>query len=183
MAGELAALEYKDRFNVVSVRPPGVYGPGDREILTFFQTVNRRIKPYLGDINRKLQLVHVDDLCDGIYAAVKANTQSGSIYFICEKTAYRFAELIDHIQAALGKRAVPLWVPAGLFRIMGGVSEFVFRTVNATPMLTREKAEELLASWEIDASRARMELGWESNIPFPQGAQETVDWYRREGWL
>ncbi len=183
LAGERAVLSFADRLNVVSIRPPGVYGPGDKEIFTFFQTVYRRIRPAIGDISRKLQLVHADDLCRGVYRAVVANTSSGAVYFISENRSYEFRELTAILSEACGRRTVPLPVPAFLFRVIAAISEFLFRLVGAAPMLTREKAAELLASWEVDTSRARADLGFESEIPFAEGARQTYQWYLREGWL
>lgn len=183
LAGEQVALSYKDRFPVVSVRPPGIYGPGDREILTFFDTVNKGIKPYIGDTSRKLQLVHVDDLCDGIYLALTKETDSGAIFFICENRAYSMKELIGLLEKGCGRKAFPLVVPAPLFKLIACCSEFSFRLVGATPMLTREKAAELLASWEMNTDRARQVLGFDSKISFERGARETFEWYRKQGWI
>lgn len=183
LAGEQVALSYASRLPVVSVRPPGVYGPGDKEIFTFFQTVYRRMKPCVGDVNRKLQLVHVDDLCRGVYLASTRETVSGSIYFISENRPYRMRELIEQLQAACGRKGLPLVVPGPVFRCIGSVSEVCFKLLGATPMLTREKAGEILASWEIATDKAQRELGFESQIPFATGAKQTYDWYIREGWL
>ena len=63
------------------------------------------------------------------------------------------------------------------------VSEVAFKMVGATPMLTREKARELLSSWEVSTEKAWRTFGFESEITFEQGARGTFDWYRREGWL
>lgn len=183
LAGEKVALSFADRLPIVCVRPPGVYGPGDKEIFGFFQTLNSRIKPKLGDQSRALQLVHVDDLVRGVCLAATSNTKSGSVYFIAESTVYSFGELVQHLKEASGKSAIPIPIPAALFKTIAFCSEMVFKLVGATPMLTREKADELLASWAIDTSRAREELGFESAIPFPEGARQTYDWYRKEGWL
>lgn len=184
LAGERVALSFADRLRVVSIRPSGVYGPGDREIFTFFKTVYRGIRPSIGDVSRKLQLVHVDDLCRGVYRALVSDIAAGSVYFICENRAYEFHELTAILRDACGRRTtVTLPVPAFLFRGIAAISEALFKMVGATPMLTREKAGELLASWEVDTSRARKELGYESEIPFAEGARHTYDWYRREGWL
>ena len=183
LAGERVALTYADRLNVAVVRPPGVYGPGDKEIFGFFQAVYRGIRPAVGDTSRKLQLVHVDDLVRGIYLATITATESGAIYFICEKDAYAFRDLVGHLRAASGRRTIPVPIPGALFRAIAAVSEFAFKLVGATPMLTREKADELLATWEIDTSKARTELGYESAIPFPEGARRTYEWYCKKGWL
>ena len=183
LKGEQVALSFADRFNVVAVRPPGVYGPGDREILAFFQTVNNRIKPYIGNTGRMLQLVHVDDLCRGIYLAAIGGAATGEAYFIAEKNGYTMKQLIAMLEAAGGKKAFPLIIPGPLFRAIALISETVFKAVGATPMLTREKANELLASWEVSTEKARRELGYESRITFEQGARETYAWYKQEGWL
>jgi nucleoside-diphosphate-sugar epimerase len=183
LAGERAALAFADRLNVAIVRPPGVYGPGDKEIFGFFQAVYRGLQPALGDISRKIQLVHVDDLVRGIYLATVTPTKSGSVYFICEKDAYSFGDLVTHLKAASGRRAIRIPIPGALFRMIAAVSELAFKIAGATPMLTREKANELLEAWEIDTGKARAELGFESAIPFPEGARQTYEWYRKEGWL
>lgn len=183
LAGEMAVKAYADRINVVAVRPPGVYGPGDKEILTFFKTVSRGFRPHLGDVSRKIQLVHVDDLCRGVFAAMTSETDSGSVYFIAENRAYTMKELIDLLSAACGRRGVVLPLPGALFRLIAAVSEIGGRMIGMTPMLTRKKADELLASWEVDTGRAHNDLGFTSTIDFARGARETCEWYRREGWL
>jgi nucleoside-diphosphate-sugar epimerase len=183
LAGERVALSFANRLPVVIVRPPGVYGPGDKEIFTFFQTVYRRLKPCVGDTRRKLQLVHVDDLCRGLFLAATCDTASGAVYFIAENRSYQMRELVEMLQKACGRRGFPVIVPGGLFRLIGSISETLFRMVGATPMLTREKANEILQSWEITTDKAKRELGFESGIPFAVGAKETYDWYIRQRWL
>ncbi|MEW6411226.1 MAG: SDR family NAD(P)-dependent oxidoreductase [Candidatus Zixiibacteriota bacterium] len=183
LAGERAALSYSDRINVMAVRPPGIYGPGDKEILAFFQTVNNRIKPYIGDTSRKLQLVHVDDLCHGLYLAITSETKTGAVYFVAENRSYAMKELIGLLQAAIGKKCFPLVIPSWLFKTIAFFSEGVLKLFGATPMLTIEKAGELLASWEVSTRRAKEDFGYDSQIPFERGARETYQWYINEGWL
>ncbi|MCK4606649.1 MAG: SDR family NAD(P)-dependent oxidoreductase [candidate division Zixibacteria bacterium] len=183
LAGEQAALAFADRLKVAIVRPPGVYGPGDRELLSFFRAVNNGIKPYIGDISRRLQLVHVDDLCRGIMAAATSAPKSGAVYFIAESRSYSMTELIGILETASGKKARALRLPASLFRAIATVSEFAMKAIGGTPMLTREKANELLASWEVSTAKASRDLSFESHISFEQGATETYDWYRRTGWI
>ncbi len=182
-AGEKVALSFADRLNVVVVRPPAVYGPGDREMFTVFKTVYRRLKPYVGNRDRRIQFVHVDDLSLGIATALLSEAPSGAVYFIAEKQSYTLDEMIDIMHEATGRRALPLVVPSGLFRCIAAVSEFAFRMVGATPMLTREKTRELDASWEVDVAHARDEIGFESKISFRDGVRQTYDWYLARGWL
>ncbi|MCP4685006.1 MAG: SDR family NAD(P)-dependent oxidoreductase [bacterium] len=183
LAGEQVALSFADRLPVAVIRPPGVYGPGDKEIFAIFQAVYRHIRPLIGDVNRRMQLVHVDDLTLGVSKAVAASIDSGDIFFIAEGSSYTLTDMIGMLESGCGKKGIPLVLPAPLFRLIAAVSEFSFRLVGATPMLTREKSRELNASWEVDVSRAREILGYESQIPFAEGARQTFDWYKKEGWL
>ena len=183
LAGERAALTYADRLPVVAIRPPGIYGPGDREVFTFFDTVNKGLRSVVGDPDRMIQLVHVDDLCYGVYKAVTGDSAPGEAYFVAENRGYTMGELVGLLAEASGKKTMPLRVPGWLFRVIGFVSEYAFKLVGATPMLTREKAGELLASWEVSTEKAKAAFGYESRIPFARGAADTFAWYRREGWL
>jgi nucleoside-diphosphate-sugar epimerase len=183
LAGETVALSYAGRFPVTVVRPTGVYGPGDKEMFTLFQAVHRHLRPQVGDMSRRIQLVHVDDLCLGIFKALVAKTRSGSVYVIAEKQACTMREMIDILARTDGGWQIPLIVPAPLFRFIAAVSEYSFKLAGATPMLTREKTRELLPSWEFDVSRAKDELGYESRIPLAEGMRQTYDWYLAEGWL
>ncbi len=183
LAGEKVLFSFKEKLSVVSVRPPGIYGPGDKEIFSFFKTVHKGIKPYIGNIQRKLQLVHVDDLCDGIYKALLSDTKSGSIYFISEDRSYTMENLIQLLEEAVGKKGFPLILPASIFKAISYISKAAFKLVNATPMLTPEKANELLASWEVSTEKAKNELGFVSQMPFAEGAKQTYNWYIEKHWL
>lgn len=183
LAAERVVLRYSDQIPTVIVRPPGVYGPGEREIFSIFKTVHRRVKPMIGDPERKLQLVHVDDLARGIFLAATSSCKSGSIFFIAEDRAYSMQELMTIVEKASGKTAVKLALPGWLFETIAAASEMGYRAVGATPMLTHEKAGELLASWEVDTGKAREQLGFVSKIPFADGVRQTFEWYKRAGWL
>ena len=183
LAGEKTALSFAGKMHVIAIRPPGIYGPGDREIFTFFDIVNKGIRPLIGNVNRKLQLVHVDDLCRGVCMATTGNTVSGEAYFIAEKRAYTMKELVDVLAKTAGKKGIPIKFPAVIFKIIAFISEFAFKAVGATPMLTRDKARELHTSWEISTEKAQRAFGFESEIPFERGSRETYAWYRKEGWL
>lgn len=183
LAGEKAALSYANKFNVLSIRPPGIYGPGDREVFPFFEAVYKGIRPYIGDTNRKLQLIEVDDLCHAIFLAVTKDTPSGLVCFAAENKAYTMKELINILAESCGKKGIGLYIPSFFFYIVAIITHGVSILFGATPMLTKEKADELLASWEVSTKRAEDAFGFRSRIPFAQGAKLTYDWYLKEGWL
>ena len=145
--------------------------------------MNKHIKPFIGNGRRKIQLVHVSDLCRAINLALTNETESGIACFVAESRSYSMKELVKTLSRASGKSGIPVYIPSIIFKMIAAGSEIVFRMVGATPMLTVEKAEELLASWEVTTKKAHDAFGFVSQISFDQGARETFRWYRENGWL
>lgn len=183
LAGEKAALSYVNKLNVASIRPPGIYGPGDKETFPFFQAVYKGIRPYIGKTKRKLQLIQVDDLCDAIFLAITKESPSGIICFAAESQSYTMKELINLLAESCGKKGFPLYIPSLFLYAVAFIVQTLSALVGATAMLTKEKADELLASWEISTKRAEEVFGFRSRIPFVEGAKLTYEWYINNGWL
>jgi len=183
LAGEEAVLFFKDRLHVLVLRAPAVYGPGDKEMFEFFKTVNMRIRPLLGNINRRIQLVHVDDFTLGALKAVTAETKSGEVYYIAESQSYPYRELVELLGKAVGKKGFPLRLPGGLVRGIAAVFEAIVKAFGGAPMFTREKANEILEDWEVSIEKAKNDLDYISQYSFADGSRETVQWYRERGWL
>lgn len=183
LAGEAVALSYRDKFNVLSIRPPAIYGAGDKEVFQFFEAVYKGIRPFIGDSSRKLQLVEVGDLCQAFYLAIIKDTPTGEICFVAESKAYTMKQLIELMVEACGKDGFRLYIPSFLLYAMALVVQLLSAIVGATPMLTVEKAKEILSSWEVTTDKARELFGFSSAVAFKDGARATYDWYLKHGWL
>lgn len=183
LAAEVALLPFLDKIPIIILRPSGIYGPGDKEIFTFFDTVNKGLKSIVGDPDRRIQIVHVDDLCRAVLLALESETTTGDAFFIAEKESYSMRELVNILAKSSGRKCITLRIPGFVFRIIAVFSEFIFKLVGATPMLTREKARELLASWEVSTEKAFNAFEFRSEISFKDGSKETYKWYRENGWL
>jgi len=183
LAGERRVLARSETVNATILRPSGVYGPGDKEMFAFFNMLNNRLKPYLGNSRRKIQLVHVDDLAAAVAKSMTASTESGSIYFVAESQSYEYRALLKILGRAIGRICLPFYLPGRLLLQVAAISEKFTRGRGRPPMFTVDKARELLADWEVSVEKARREIGFESQITFAQGAAETAGWYRMEGWM
>ncbi|MEW5876129.1 MAG: NAD-dependent epimerase/dehydratase family protein, partial [Candidatus Zixiibacteriota bacterium] len=76
LEGEDFARQFAGSLPVSIVRPPAVYGPGDTEVLGFFEAVSWHIKPIFGDRPSQLSVVHVSDLVEGtIWAGTRAEAR------------------------------------------------------------------------------------------------------------
>ena len=182
--GELLVMECAGDMPVTSVRPPAVYGPGDTEVLGFFQAVNWHIKPLFGSGNARVSMVHVSDLVEGIILACFSPNAVGEVFYIAERDSYDIGALEDIMQEALGTWAVRVRIPRPLLMGIAGMSEWFGRVQGFTPKLNRHKARDFLqVNWTCSIDKAQRLLGYESRIPFARGARQTVEWYRAKGWL
>jgi nucleoside-diphosphate-sugar epimerase len=183
LAGEEALQSYFDLFPITVIRPPAVYGPGDRAVYSFFDLANRRILPQLAGGNNRVQMVYADDLALGIMQAMESEHTVGNRYFIAEQEAYSLRELTAIISSAVGKKGVSLPLPKWILVICAIVAEFWFKALGKAPLFSRQKLRELTASWELDVSAAQKDFGFVAPTDFPTGAAATVSWYRNAGWL
>ncbi|MFP4623413.1 MAG: NAD-dependent epimerase/dehydratase family protein [Gemmatimonadota bacterium] len=181
LAGERAALD-RAGVEVAVLRPPAVYGPRDRDLLTFFRLARWHVLPTTGAPDRPMQLVHARDLAGAVLAA--AGSRATGVFHVAEPRQYPWAEVLRLVARAVGRRAVSLRVPGPLVRAAAAVSEGVARATRRPVIFDRDKARELLApGWTCETESARLGLGFEATIALAEGLRETAAWYRAYGWL
>jgi len=184
LLGEQALLEWKDTIPVVIVRPPVIYGPRDGDLLSYFRWINRGISPFIGDGDSCVSLCYVKDLVSGILMAGEHPERNNQIYFIADEQAYSWRRIADCIAHCMGKRVLTIQISKSaipfLSFIMEGISFFTRKPV----ILNRERILEASQHyWVCNISRARNELGFTPAFTLEDGIKDTVEWYRKEGWL
>ena len=179
---ELLAREGAGLRRVV-VRPPWVYGPGDRQTLALFRMASRGFFPAVRGGRMDVSLVHVDDLVEALVLAGASPAADGRVYYASDGAAHTVAGLGAALLAACGGgRAVR--VPAFVFRLAGLAGEAASWATRRPALLGRHKAcEALQRGWVCDDARIRAELGYRARIGLPEGVAATLLWYRRQGWL
>jgi nucleoside-diphosphate-sugar epimerase len=166
------------------VRPPAVYGPREKDIFTFFSTMNRGLQPMIGLKDKYVSLIHVSDLVRGFILAAESDIALNQTYFISSREIYSWKELGDVTRAILGKRALRVRIPEPVVYVVSAFAEF-FALFNSRPaILNIEKGRDIVQDyWTCDSSKAKRDFGFEEEISLEAGMRETVEWYRAEGWL
>ncbi|HEX7088985.1 MAG TPA: NAD-dependent epimerase/dehydratase family protein [Longimicrobiales bacterium] len=184
LAGERICLEAAEEgIEVVVLRAPAVYGPRDRDLLTFFRLAARGLLPVPAGDERRLQLVHVADLAEALVCGATAPGAAG-VYHIADPRPYSWREVVEEVARAVGRRARMVRVPGALVHAAALASEWSAALGGRATIFNRDKARELLApGWLCETEAARRDLGFEARIPLPQGLAETAAWYRAAGWL
>ena len=88
-------------------RPSVIFGPGD-ELVSMLAGMVQRLPavPVLGDGRYRLQPIAVEHVAEGFARALRVPASDGRVYEVAGPVAYPFVEILDHIGAALGRRAV-----------------------------------------------------------------------------
>jgi nucleoside-diphosphate-sugar epimerase len=184
LAAEEAVLAARDRVTVI--RPPLIYGPRDKETLAFFTSVRNGVLPMTGDGRNTLSVVYGKDCAAAcVRAAVSDGVPSGRTYFVEDGEVLVWRDALDAIEKALGKRAfVRFGLPLGVVQAAAAATQLYGKLTNTAQMLTLDKVRELRQRhWVCEGRGAREELGWSPRVSWAQGVAETVEWYRKEGWL
>jgi nucleoside-diphosphate-sugar epimerase len=166
------------------VRPPIVYGPRDREVLKLFRIARFGVVPVFGDGSQELSAVHAVDLASALIATGSCPTAIGRIYNACHPEVFTSAELGRAIGAAIGRPIGTLRIPAVVGRALLSLTETSARLTGQTTILTTDKANEFFQpAWTGDPTPLLTDCGWRAGYDLRTGLADTVQWYRKAGWL
>ena len=183
-AGEIAVLdELGSRATVL--RPPAVYGPGDRETLLFFQLARMRRVPLLGGSNARIAMIHVNDLVRLIVALAAARPSGGIVSAAdAHPEGYRWDELLGAAARAVGNPAPRfMQAPQGLLSCVALLGDAA-RLMGSASMLSSQKLRELRhLDWSVPMTELVRPTGWAPEFDLEAGFADAVTWYRTAGWL
>ena len=184
LAAEEAVRAVSDLLPVTIVRPPAVYGPRDYGIFEFFKAVKGGMFPMIGRRDKRISLVHVRDLCEGIILAGESEAAVGRTYFISSENDYSMRAVADLMAALMHKRAREIAIPKSLAYGVAVAAEAAAAILRRPPVINRDKVNDLSQTcWSCSIERAKNELGYKPRIELEAGLRETIEWYKREGWL
>jgi nucleoside-diphosphate-sugar epimerase len=163
------------------VRPPAVYGPGDRETLELFRMA--KLGLMLMPPKGRVSVIHADDLARLLVALANPTAPSSCLIEPDDgkKGGWTHREFARALAAAVGTKAAVISSPGILLRL----------AARADQLLRGEKAKLTIdraayfshRNWVVEPKRAAPPELWRPQIDTVQGLAETADWYREQGWL
>ncbi len=155
------------------IRPPAVYGPGDKEMLPLLKMARRGLLVQTGPRGQRLSLLHVDDLVNAIscWIAVK------------QRCLHKTYSIDDGRVGGYSWEAIAEAVGSGNYRILK-LPRFLLNTaarVNLLmsflfgylPMLTPGKVRELTEpAWLSDNHDFTSTTAWSPSLDLRAGAQQ-----------
>jgi nucleoside-diphosphate-sugar epimerase len=170
--------------DAVVVRPPVVYGPGDRDVFQLLKSISRGVVLEIAGGERWFNAIYVKDLCEGLLAAARHPRAAGRAYFLAHARAISWSEFGAAAAKILGRTPRVLRVPAPVAYAVGACAEMWARVTGKPGIVSREKIREALCpAWTCDTRRASEELEFTAGTSIEAGLAEALVWYREAGWL
>lgn len=170
---------------VVIVRAPWFYGPGQPPRQTrFLSMVRRGLMPVVGPGANRRSLAFTPALAAGLIRAELSDRAAGRSYWMADARSYPMNEIIDTVKEAL--RDAGLSVSARRLRLPSIVADaagIADRTLQRAGRYSQELhvLSEMNKTIACSVERARTELGYEPPASLLPGMRESVRWCLARG--
>lgn len=165
----LQLIQLHGKLEIVTVRPPLIYGPRvGGNFLRLLGAVYRGIPLPLGLTRNYRDLLFLGNFTDFLIVCSYHPIASGNTYLVSDGTPVSTHALLRGLARALCVQSRLFQVPPFLLRILGRLTGY------------SAEFERLLSSLRVDASKVGRELDWHPPFTLAQGLQATADWYRLE---
>jgi nucleoside-diphosphate-sugar epimerase len=188
-AGEVAvraAADASPGMALTIIRPPAVYGPGDRATLPLVRQLSNPVCLMTGTPGQRLSLIHVADLATALVVAAEGAGRAGACYEIDDGTpgGYSHAAMAEAASQATGRVSKVAHLPRALLALVGAGAEGVMSVTGRPVILSRGKVRELYhADWVCTGEKFEHAGPWKARYRFAEGYADTLRWYRTNGWL
>jgi len=167
----------------IILRPPAVYGPYDVDILQIIKLINRGFYPVTGPGEQYTDFIYVRDLVAVIKKIIKESIINDRVYFVNDGRGHAFSEVIRLIADLLGKkRLLKVPIPKPLGQLFGMLSDALI--YEKKRVISRDKIRLMTQkAWLGSSERMIREIGFRPAYDLNKGMTETIDWYRRNGFI
>jgi len=169
-----------------ALRPPAVYGPGDRDILLYFKQFRSGFAFLPGQATQRLSLIHASDLADAVVAAADINTGEEKLVEVHDghEGGYGWVEIVTVASGVFDRPIRRIPVPQPVMQMLATGMQAGGRLLGKAPILNPGKVRELYhPDWVCHGNRLCELSDWRPRMGLEQGLEETLRWYREFGML
>ena len=163
------------------IRPPAIYGPGDREMLDLYKMAKLGVVPQ--SPTRRLSLIEVSDLARLLLILLDHPETIHALYDADDGRAggwdrHEFGQMIAR---GVGRKAITIGLPGPLLLIAAKLDQAI-RGRGAK--LTSDRAAYLChPNWVISETNRVPPAIWTAQVETAAGLRKTAEAYRSAGWL
>ena len=159
------------------LRPPAVYGPGDREIAPLLRWMARGFAPRVTNATARFSMLYVSDLADAIVRMLETGVAGNQIMTLHDghHGGYRWREVVDSVAQILKRPIFDFQIPLVVLRSMALCNLAGAKLLGYAPMLSLGKIRELThLDWSCDNRDITQTTGWAPRTPLVQGMSQTL---------
>ncbi len=159
------------------LRPPAVYGPGDKELLPLLLWMKRGLAPVFGSPGNRVSLLYVSDLGEAVLSWLRQDLDLQGCYELHDGSprGYSWLEVIETVSRLTGKRIVSFRIPKMVLYLLASVNSCLMRLLGRAPMMTPGKVNELTyPSWECSNTKICRVLDWKPKITLEEGLRRSI---------
>lgn len=177
-------LQSTTDFPYIILRPTGVYGPRERDYFLMIKTVRSGLDVGAGFKPQHLTFIYVKDLVDAAFLGLKSKITNGA-YFVSDGDVYTDKEYTQLVKEAINKKhVISLKVPLWLLKTISAIAEDTSKVTKKPSTLNRDKCKIMRQrNWECDITPIVNDLGFTPKYNLRKGLEESVEWYKNNGWL
>lgn len=175
--GERALQDHAGSMPWVVLRPPAVYGPGDREMLPLFRWMMHGIAFVTGAKRARFSLLYVDDLATAVARLLEQRDTQGATLELHDgrQHGYSWDDIVSTVRELRRSQVIRVRVPIVLLRVVAALNEGVARLFKLSPMLTLGKVRELShPDWVTNNQAIHRATGWQPTVLFEEGLCRTL---------
>ncbi len=175
----VARYAAEKKFPAITLRPPYIYGPRDRQFFPrVFTALRDKTFMYIGDGHNPFTIVSVHNLVEALALAAKAPAScEGQIYQITDGAAITRRELVEMICDLVGYQKPAKSVPVGLASALCPVFELIGKLLKKTPRLNKFRFKFMVPHMTFKIDKARRELGYNPPRKQREALKEAILWY------
>lgn len=178
-------LRKQSYFPYVILRPTGVYGPGEKDYFMEIKSIHSGFDFAVGRIPQRITFIYVKDLAKVAFLALEKKEVINKEYFVADGDVHTDESFARMIQEILGKKYVfRARIPLGLVRIACFCSEWIGKMTDQSMTLNTDKYLILKQrNWICETKPLQEDLQFTPSYPLRKGLEESIEWYKKEGWL
>ena len=186
MEKNIKKMQTKSDVDIVIIRPPWFYGPGQPKRQTlFFSLIKQGRFPLVGTGTNQRSMVYIENLCQGILLAALIEKAKNNIYWIADQNPYQMKDIITTIQDVLEqefnlkvKRSIKKF--PSMIADIAQYCDYFLQKLN----LYHQKIHvlsEMNKSIACSIEKARTELNYNPTVSLRQGMRDSIQYCMNQG--
>ena len=175
--GEMALAAHAGLMPWTALRPPAVYGPGEKEMLPLLRWMERGIAFVLGSGDTRFSMLYVDDLVEAICKWLLEDGWPKKVFELHDGRpgGYAWKDVIDTVGGLNARRVQCLHIPVAGLKAAARLNLIVARVFGYAPMFTPGKLRELrYPDWVCDNAAITQETSWTPRVSLEEGLRRTL---------